>query len=175
MSDKSREYYLKNKERLLVKQKLYYQNNKEKVKKYQKERYQKYGNSEPTEITKEKNRIRANEYYYKNIDSIKEKSQTYRNNNKEYQKNYNKKYAKENVGKLRNNKKKYKLAKKQACPKWLNKDQINEIELIYNNCPNGFNVDHIIPLRGKNVSGLHVPWNLQYLTNKDNRKKSNKF
>lgn len=50
-----------------------------------------------------------------------------------------------------------------------------DIVAIYAACPPGYQVDHIVPLRGTNVSGLHVPWNLQYLTPEANMAKGTNF
>ena len=50
-----------------------------------------------------------------------------------------------------------------------------ETRLIYKNKPSGHDVDHIVPLKGNGVCGLHVPWNLQYLPTIENRKKGNRY
>lgn len=60
----------------------------------------------------------------------------------------------------------------QATSKWAN---LEKIKKIYKNCPEGYHVDHIVPLTNSLVCGLHVEYNLQYLTAKENQQKSNKF
>lgn len=57
-------------------------------------------------------------------------------------------------------------------PKWANMDKIREI---YVNRPDGCHVDHIVPLKGRNVSGLHVEYNLQYLSIEENMRKHNTY
>ncbi len=61
---------------------------------------------------------------------------------------------------------------KQAMPLWVD---FCEIKNIYSNCPENMVVDHIVPLVNSKVCGLHVPWNLQYLTMIDNSIKGNKY
>lgn len=62
-----------------------------------------------------------------------------------------------------------------ATPPWLNTEQCKEMKRIHDSCPDRHNVDHIVPLSNPLVCGLHVPWNLQHLTFKQNMNKSNKW
>lgn len=71
----------------------------------------------------------------------------------------------------RNKEKRYALIK-AATPAWAD---LSAIRLFYQNRPAGHNVDHIIPLAGTDVCGLHVLENLQYLPAAANKSKSNKF
>jgi len=66
----------------------------------------------------------------------------------------------------------YRAERKLRVVSWVDQEKIKEI---YRNCPEGMHVDHIVPLKGELVSGLHVPENLQYLTPEENIKKSNRF
>lgn len=70
---------------------------------------------------------------------------------------------------------------KGATPSWLNEEQKRQIDNIYRECAMlnskdkaSNHVDHIIPINSDYVCGLHVPWNLQILSAKDNVQKSNR-
>lgn len=72
--------------------------------------------------------------------------------------------------------------KHKATPKWLSAEQLESIRYTYWLCADlkvtsgeSYEVDHIVPLKGKNVCGLHVPWNLQILPANINRTKHNSY
>lgn len=110
---------------------------------------------------------------------------------KEYQERYCQKYrsrkrasssayAANNRGKKNAWYARYHAAKLNASPSWTTKLQFAEIEEFYvlakelswlSESP--LEVDHIIPLQGETVSGLHLPWNLQILPKSMNCSKGN--
>jgi hypothetical protein len=71
-------------------------------------------------------------------------------------------------------------AMRKRTPKWLDIVDHAEIEFTYiycaalRSCGLDYHVDHIIPLQGKAVSGLHVPYNLQVIPAEVNLKKGNR-
>lgn len=76
----------------------------------------------------------------------------------------------------------YKARAKQATPTWLTAEHKSTILSFYKEAARitaltgiQFHVDHIVPLNGKRVSGLHVPWNLQVLPFYENISKSNSW
>ena len=73
-------------------------------------------------------------------------------------------------------------SKRQRTPYWLSKADRERIKDIYLSCRKltqdtgiRHHVDHIVPLMGKYVSGLHTPGNLQILLGSENCRKSNKW
>lgn len=88
---------------------------------------------------------------------------------------------------IRKHKKAFYAADRHACklkrtPKWLTKEQKQEIMKFYalarkRSAESGieYQVDHIIPLKGRIISGLNVPWNLQVITKSENTRKNNRF
>jgi len=99
-----------------------------------------------------------------------------RENNRYYEKTPNGKVLKRNNSNIREKR------NKLATPKWLTKEQKKRIIDIYEDMRRcrgttgeEYHVDHIIPIRGKNVCGLHVPWNLRVIKASDNLSKGNEI
>jgi 5-methylcytosine-specific restriction endonuclease McrA len=71
---------------------------------------------------------------------------------------------------------------REATPKWLTPAERLQMRDLYVQARKmteltreRYVVDHIVPLRGEEVCGLHVPWNLRVITQEENLKKSNKL
>jgi hypothetical protein len=90
-----------------------------------------------------------------------------------------KKWQKNNRGVMNAHTVKYQAMKKSATPSWANLEAIKSLYNVahyFDWISGGFvkhHVDHIVPLQGKTVCGLHVENNLQILIDKDNLRKSN--
>jgi hypothetical protein len=134
----------------------------------------------------ESERTKAMQYYYENYEKNKERIiktvSDWQKTNKEkyrkiakkcYEKTKHKRFAWQALARA---------AKRNAVPKWVNGELKQEIQKFYVEArvktkETGINyeVDHIVPLMGDNVCGLHVPWNLRVITRFENRSKANRF
>jgi hypothetical protein len=92
------------------------------------------------------------------------------------------KWKQDNPHKVRADTVKRRTAKMKRTPAWLTEDDLWLIEQAYELAALrtklfgfGWHVDHVIPLQGTVVSGLHVPTNLQVIPWIQNVSKANKY
>ena len=159
---RQRAYYLKNKERLLAQNKAWVDANVAQVRAAKKLRASKL-----SEEQKEANNAKARIRYHQNKQWNADRKKAY--------KSLHKHLTNANASKRR-------AALLQRIPIWQTEFDELKIKCIYsvaamlsrvNNEP--WTVDHIIPLQGKIVSGLHVPSNLQLMRARENEAKRNKY
>ena len=129
-------------------------------------------------------RIAASKLQWKlaNKDHVAEKDRLYAQQNPEKRTLARNKWSAANPGEDKAAKAKNYAARIKRIPTWLTKDDEWMIAQAYELAALrtklfGFSwhVDHIIPLNGKRVSGLHVPTNLQVIPWMDNLRKSNRL
>lgn len=127
-------------------------------------------------------RLNSKIYYAKNREQQIASTRNWQQLNKELVKTRVDSWKKANRGKVNAYEAKYRAKKLGATPKWLTHIQRNQIASIYSVASiiqkltkNKIDVDHMVPLQGVNVSGLHVPWNLQLLLANKNRSKGNNY
>ena len=136
-------------------------------------------------------RVRAN--YYKDVDASRQRARDYAETHKEEAKTRIKKWSQENPERKRQNDKawvaankerahslkaKYRAARRQACPPWVDDEHMARIHEIYrlrreisDRTGVVHEVDHIVPLQGKIVCGLHVWWNLRVIPREENNRR----
>jgi len=109
----------------------------------------------------------ARKHYYNNLEKQRTRAKEWRDSNK---------------GLINYYTSKRKAAKLQRTPEWLTEDDRWMIEQAYELAAQrtaifGFpwHVDHVLPLRGKTVSGLHVPTNLRVIPGVENMRKGNRL
>ena len=125
---------------------------------------------------------RHKDYKSKNAEQVSHALKEWRAKNADYIKQSRKQWVAENRGKKNASMSRRHAAKLQRSPAWLTIDDWWLMEEAYNlaqlrRVATGFvwHVDHIVPLQGESVSGLHVPWNLQVIPAVENMSKGNRF
>ena len=132
--------------------------------KYRQSAYGQKKEQEYRDSTKEQMRAYSRQHYLDNLDKYRERNHRHYKENKSY---YEEKCVRRRAAKI------------QATPAWLTESDLDEMRAIYSEAKRlteetGIlhHVDHIYPLRGKHVCGLHCPSNLQILTATENLRKA---
>lgn len=143
----------------------YYQENPDKAK----ERVRKWKQDNKDKV-KEINR----KYYQENSDKLKEINRKWQQENREYFS----KWREENPDKVNAFNAKRRASKLQRTTAWANFEDIRmwyELAEVLSRSGIKFHVDHVVPLQGKTVSGLHVEDNLTVIPAYMNFSKNNQW
>jgi hypothetical protein len=135
-----------------------------------------------SEVNVEKKKLRGKTYYEKTKELLYAKTQSWLLNNPGKRGFYASRHRQNHPDAKNADTAKRRSDKLKRTPTWLSKDELWLIREAYDLAKRrtklfGFtwHVDHVVPLRGQNVSGLHVPWNLQVIPAKVNIAKGNKL
>ena len=117
-----------------------------------------------------------------NPEQAKQHLQKYYENNTQAVKDRAKLWKKDNLAAVAALSRKRYASKIQRTPNWITEEQIEMMKEIYElaelrtrHTGIEWQVDHILPLQGKLVSGFHIPENLQVVPAQWNQSKNNSF
>lgn len=123
------------------------------------------------------NTDRAKDLGKKSYERIKSDPKRYSN-----RLSYAKKWREKNLDKHAAKESKRRARKLSATPVWLSRCHNAHIKRIFKLSKlmteitgQPHEVDHIVPLQGRSICGLHVPWNLRVISASDNRSKGNRL
>ena len=203
LKEQKRAYYLANKEKINAKHRAYREANRDKLneqsRKFHHENKAKLNeqkrayHQKNAAVLREKMRIRAatkkaeRKEYLKNnkeklLPAIIKYQTAYYESNREKLLQARREYVQLNPEKLAAQSAKRKAARSQRTPGWLTQTDYAIMDSFYaqaramsDQTGEKYHVDHIVPLRGKKVSGLHVPSNLRVIPAAENIRKFNHY
>lgn len=123
----------------------------------------------------------VNKWRNKNPQKVQTARQKWTSDNPEKARLSSKIWKHRNPAKVTQQASRRRAAQDARMPGWLTAADHLEFDSVYKYCAGlraaglDYHVDHIVPLRGKSVSGLHVPWNLQVIPAVENMSKGNRF